>query len=48
MIRSPGGGGEEEGEEVWGSQGEKDKGSFLQCFVLVNITMYLARGHVFP
>ena len=27
---------------VWGSQGEKDKCSFLHCFVLVNITMYLA------
>ena len=27
---------------VWASQGEKDKCSFLHCFVLVNITMYLA------
>ena len=34
---------EEELEKwVWGSQGEKDKCSFLHCFVLVNITMYLA------
>jgi len=40
---------EEELEKwVWGSQGEKDKCSFLHCFVLVNITMYLARGHVSP
>ena len=38
------------GEEVvvWGSQGEKDKCSFLHCFVLVNITMCLARGQVSP
>ena len=32
----------EEEEGVWGSQGEKDKHSFLHCFLLVNITIYLA------
>ena len=38
---------EEEG--VQGSQGgEKDNLFFLNCFVLVNITKYLARGHVSP
>ena len=36
----------EKGE--WGSQGEKDKGLFLHHFVLVSITMFLARGHVSP
>ena len=39
---------EELEKSVWGSQGEKDKCSFLHCFVLVNITVYLARGHVSP
>ena len=36
---------------VWSSQGgEKDNFLFLflHCFVLVNITMYLAQGHVSP
>ena len=33
---------------VWGSQGEKDKYFFLYYFVLVNITMCLAQGHVSP
>ena len=33
---------------VSGSQGEKDKRFFLHPFVLVNITIYLARGHVSP
>ena len=33
---------------VLGSQGEKDKRFFLHPFVLVNITIYLARGHVSP
>ena len=28
--------------------GEKDKHFFLYCFVLVNITMYLAQGFVSP
>ena len=36
----------EEEKGAWGSQGgEKDKCFFLHCFILVNITMYLARGH---
>ena len=54
LIRSPGfprrkGSGALEKEKgVWGSQGEKDKRSFLCCFVLVNITMHLAWGHVSP
>ena len=55
LIRSPGpprrrkGSGALEKEKgVWGSLGEKDKHSFLHCFVLVNITMYLARRHVSP
>ena len=39
--------GEEQG--VQGSQGgEKDKHFFLHCFVLVNITMYLAQGYISP
>ena len=38
--------GEEKG--VWNSQGEKDKCSFLHCFVLVNIIMYLSQGQVSP
>ena len=33
---------------VWGPQGEKDKPFFLHCFVLVNVTIYLAQGHVSP
>ena len=28
---------------VWGSQGERDKHSFLFSFVLINITVYLLR-----
>ena len=37
----------EEEKGVWGSQGgEKDKLFFLYCFVLVDITMYPALGHV--
>ena len=54
LIRSPGflrrkgSGALEEEKEVWGSQGEKDKRSFLHCFVLVNVTMHLAWGHVSP
>ena len=40
----------EERKGFWGSQGgEKDKHFFfLHCFVLVNITMYLAGGYVSP
>ena len=34
---------------VWNSQGEgKDKSSSLHFFVLFNITVYLAQGHVSP
>ena len=42
-VQSP-----QEGRSSLGLPGEKDKGSFLHCFVLVNITMYPARGHVSP
>ena len=39
----------EEEKGVGVSQGgEKDKHFFLYCFVLVNITMYLAQGFVSP
>ena len=38
----------EEEKGVWGSQGEKEQCSFLHCFVLVNLTMYLAQGRVSP
>ena len=38
----------EKEKRVCGSQGEKDKCSFLHCFVLVNITMYLSQGQVSP
>ena len=33
----------QEEKGVWGSQGEKYKHSLIHCFVLVNITMYLAQ-----
>ena len=52
LIRSPGfprkrkGSGTLDKEKgFWGSQREKDKRSFLHCFVLVNIALYLAQGH---
>ena len=55
LIRSPtfprrkrGSGALEKKKGVWGSQGEKDRCSFLHCFVLVNITVYLAQGYVSP
>ena len=41
-------GAREKEKGVWGSQGEKDKCSFLHCFVLVNIIMYLSQGQVSP
>ena len=49
IRRRDGSGAVEEEIGVWSSQGgEKDKRFSLYCFVLVNITMYLAQGHVFP
>ena len=55
LIRSPGflrrrkgSGVLEKVKGVWGSQREKDKLSFLHCFVLVDIMMYLAWGLVSP
>ena len=53
LIRSPGflsrrtgSGALKKEKSILDFQGEKDKCSFLRCFVLVNIIMYLARGHV--
>ena len=57
LIRSPesprrgkGSGAPKEEKGVRGSQGRERKiiFFFLHCFVLVNITMYLARGYVSP
>ena len=42
-VQSP-----QEGERGLGLSRRKGQTFFLYCFVLVNITMYLAQGHVFP